>query len=314
MDKRVYGVLGISAIMANWNADFSGYPKTITSGEIFGSDKALKYPMKKMWDDQGDKVLYIKSLRFEKGKKGATSLIPRSLKERYEQLFQVEDLKKNTDVKEVLENLFQAVDVKNFGATFAEASVNISITGAVQFGQGFNKYEECEPQEQPILSPFRDATKATEEKGEAKNATLGTKIVTDEAHYFYPFVINPAAYREYMELGVTEGYTEDDYNKFKETALVSATSYSTNAKEGCENEFAMFVETEPHLYLPNLTQYITFEKGENKNTIHISAGEVLATLKEQIKSIEIYYNPSTTEIADDLEGAKYYHIVTRKEV
>lgn len=50
--------------------------------------------MKKMWDDQGDKVLYIKSLRFEKGKKGATSLIPRSLKERYEQLFQVEDLKK----------------------------------------------------------------------------------------------------------------------------------------------------------------------------------------------------------------------------
>ena len=51
MDKRVYGVLGISAIMANWNADFSGYPKTITSGEIFGSDKALKYPMKKMWDD-----------------------------------------------------------------------------------------------------------------------------------------------------------------------------------------------------------------------------------------------------------------------
>ena len=55
-----------------------------------------------MWDDQGDKVLYIKSLRFEKGKKGATSLIPRSLKERYEQLFQVEDLKKNTDVKEVL--------------------------------------------------------------------------------------------------------------------------------------------------------------------------------------------------------------------
>lgn len=97
-----------------------------------------------MWDDREIRYYTLKFLRFEKGKKGATSLIPRSLKERYEQLFQVEDLKKNTDVKEVLENLFQAVDVKNFGATFAEASVNISITGAVQFGQGFNKYEECE--------------------------------------------------------------------------------------------------------------------------------------------------------------------------
>ena len=48
MEKRVYGVLGISSIMANWNADFSGYPKTTSDGNVFGSDKALKYPMKKM--------------------------------------------------------------------------------------------------------------------------------------------------------------------------------------------------------------------------------------------------------------------------
>ena len=32
MDKRVYGVLGISSIMANWNADFTGYPKTTQDG------------------------------------------------------------------------------------------------------------------------------------------------------------------------------------------------------------------------------------------------------------------------------------------
>ena len=37
MEKRVYGVLGISSIMANWNADFSGYPKT-TSDEKFRSN------------------------------------------------------------------------------------------------------------------------------------------------------------------------------------------------------------------------------------------------------------------------------------
>ena len=27
MKKRVYGILGISSIMANWNAGFDGYPK-----------------------------------------------------------------------------------------------------------------------------------------------------------------------------------------------------------------------------------------------------------------------------------------------
>ena len=48
MDKRVYGVLGISSIMANWNADFTGYPKSTQNGDVYGSDKALKYPMKKM--------------------------------------------------------------------------------------------------------------------------------------------------------------------------------------------------------------------------------------------------------------------------
>ena len=51
MKKRVYGILGISSIMANWNADFSGNPKSISDGRIFGSDKAFKYPMKKLLVD-----------------------------------------------------------------------------------------------------------------------------------------------------------------------------------------------------------------------------------------------------------------------
>ena len=237
MNKRVYGVLGISSIMANWNADFSGYPKTTSDGETFGSDKALKYPMKKMWDNEGKKVLYIKSMCL--GKKGEEiALIPRTLKERYEFLFDVKDLKDCKDIKKILENLMSAVDVKNFGATFAESGNNISITGAVQIGQGFNKYMDTNPEEQQILSPFRDAKDT-----DAKNSTLGTKIVSNEAHYFYPFVINPMAYKELIELEVTEGYTEEDYQNFRRTSLVMATSFATNSKVGCENEFALFVET-----------------------------------------------------------------------
>lgn len=40
MNKRVYGVIGISSIMANWNADFSGYPKTISDGRTFEIGRA----------------------------------------------------------------------------------------------------------------------------------------------------------------------------------------------------------------------------------------------------------------------------------
>lgn len=301
MNKRVYGILGISSIMGNWNADFSGYPKTTTDGNVFGSDKALKYPMKKMWDNEDKKVIYIKSLN--------EKLIPRTLKERYVKIFDDKELK---DTTQVLTNLMTAVDVKNFGATFAEAGCNIAITGAVQIGQGFNKYEYSTPQEQPILSPFADATDK-----DAKNSTIGTKITSNEAHYFYPFVINPLAYKELVDLGVTEGYTEEDYQNFKRTSIVSATAFATNSKVGCENEFAVFVETKATTYLPNLSEYVTFSKDEDKNIINLARlADVLDTMSEQIDSIEIYYNPYTTKLAEieKIANAKVFNIVTSKEV
>lgn len=318
MNKRVYGILGVSSIMANWNADFTGYPKTTSNGDIFGSDKAFKYPMKKMWENSGEKVLYIKSMKLSEGKGGEVDLVPRSLKERYEHIFNEEDLKKNKDSKKVLTNLFSAIDVKNFGATFAEEGNNISITGAVQIGQGFNKYEDSYAEEQQILSPFRDASVKDNKKDqeEAKSSTLGTKIVSNEAHYFYPFTVNPLAYKEFVELGVTDGYTEEDYLKFKKAAISAATSFATNAKVGCENEFALFVETESDLYLPNLTQdqYIKFEKGEEKNTITLTCDKLLNDLKEKVLNIDVYYNPYTTKIDANIEGVKFYNIFTNEEV
>lgn len=315
MKKRVYGVLGIVSRMSNWNADFTGYPKTTSTGDIFGSDKAFKYPMKKMWEQQDEKVLYIKSMKLNQKKNKGIDFTPRSLKERYEFLFDIEDLKKETDNEEVLKNLFNCIDVKSFGATFtpSKADKNISITGAVQIGQGFNKYDESYAQEQQILSPFRDSSKDTT-KEEAKNCTIGNKIVSDEAHYFYPFTINPAAYDEFIELGVTDGYTEEDYAKFKKASMVAATSFSTNAKIGCENEFALFVETEKDLYLPDLSQHIGFEKGEEKSTISINCNELLNHFGKEILNIEIYYNPYTTVIVHDIERAKRYNIFTQKEV
>ena len=148
MKNRVYGVVGIKSKMANWNADFTGRPKTTSDGTIFGSDKAFKYPIKKMWEAENKKVLYVKSYKNEKD-----NIQARTLAERFEQLFgkKVKDIK---DKKELIKDLFSAIDVQNFGATFAEEKNNISITGAVQIGQGFNKYEDSTTETIEILSPF----------------------------------------------------------------------------------------------------------------------------------------------------------------
>lgn len=309
MDKRVYGVIGVKSVMANWNADFEGNPKSISDGRIFGSDKALKYTIKKMWQDEGEKVLYIKSFKEdEKDKK----MRPRSLKERYEYIFDVADLSKQKESSVVLKNLFSAIDVKSFGATFAESGNNVGITGAVQIAQGFNKYEDSQTEEQQILSPFRDGTKT-----DADQSTLGTKIVSDEAHYAYHFAINPDVYADYVEMGVTDGYTDEDYKKFKEAALISATAFNTNSKVGCENELAVFVETDKNAYLPDLAQYVFFKKAEEegeKDVIELKFDGILNDIQDKIKSVEIYYNPYTTTIQTDVRNAKMFNIFTQDEV
>lgn len=318
MKKRVYGVLGISSVMANWNADFSGYPKTTTSGVIFGSDKAFKYPIKKMWDDNGESVLYIKSMSVIQDKKGVKTLSPKTLKERYEYIFKIDDLKKENDVTAILKNLFSAIDVKNFGATFAEAGANISITGAVQIGQGYNKYDDSQVQEQNILSPFKDpnAKEKSKDGEDAKNATLGTKIVSDEAHYFYPFTINPNAYNNFVDMQVTEGYTEEDYQNFKKAALTATTSYATNSKVGCENEFGLFIETEENLYLPNLDKNIKFKKGSDSelNLIEIQNSELINEVQDKVQSVAVYYNPYTTKVKCDIMNVKFFNIFTGKAI
>ncbi|MFL0194943.1 type I CRISPR-associated protein Cas7 [Clostridium sp. WILCCON 0269] len=308
--NRIYGVIGIKAIMANWNADFSGYPKTIGDGSIFGSDKALKYSIKKYWDDLGEKILYIKSFKTDKDK-----IRPRSLEERYNQVFNTTLTKKDKS-EDVIKNLFSTLDVKSFGATFAEEGNNISITGAVQIGQGFNVYKSSNSEEQQILSPFRNDKKSSgnEEAKEANQSTLGTKIVSDEAHYLYPFYINPIAYREYVQMGLTDGYTEEDYKKFKEGALIGATALNTNAKAGCENEFALFVETDEKTYLPNLTQFMDFDKDDDECILEFNLNQVLDGIKGSIKNIEVYYNDYKLKVENIPEGAKVFNIFTRKEV
>lgn len=315
MDYRIYGIIGIKSIMANWNADFTGYPKTTSDGDTFGSDKSLKHPGKVMWNSNGKKVLYMKSFKIDNKKNTVT---PRTLKERYEFLFNVPDLKKEKSQEEVIKKLFTAIDVKQFGATFAEEGNNIGITGAVQIGQGFNKYEDTWAEEQQILSPFIDAkAKEKNKDGEdAKATTLGTKIVSNEAHYIYPFAINPTAYDEYVKLGLTNGYTEEDYLDFKESALVSATAYNTNSKLGCENEISVFVKVEKETYLPDLAQFVTFNKGQNgeKNTITLGFDKLLVSLKDKIKKVEIYYNPYTTILSHDIKDAHIYNIFTKEEV
>ncbi|WP_326839077.1 type I CRISPR-associated protein Cas7 [Clostridium aromativorans] len=314
MRSRVYGVIGISSVMANWNADFTGRPKSTSDGDIFGSDKAVKYSIRRYMNNIGKKVLFFKSYKIDEKAKDEKKgkMQPKDLNERYAELFG-SVVGKKTSSKEVLKNLFSAEDVMNFGATFAVADQNVSLMGVVQIAQGFNKYEGTNTEVQDILSPFRNS-----KKDNAGASSLGKQILSNEAHYYYSFSVNPKNYDDYIGMvDGFEGYTKEAYDIFKEGALVGATALNTCSKAGCENEFALFIELneESNAYLPNLDRYIDFYNGD-KNVIDLSRLELLkdeAILKE-IKNVEIYYNPYTSEVKPDIKIAKKFNIFSKNEI
>lgn len=301
MKKRVYGIIGVSSLMSNWNADFTGNPKSTLDGRIFGSDKALKYSFRKLWNDHGRKVLYFKTLKKD-------NLQPMELDEKYEELFgegEKSGSKKAKGDKEliVLSNLFNTVDGKQFGITFPSKKYSqFSVTGAVQIKQGYNFYKNT-VNIQDVLSPFKNSNNK-----DADNSSIGKMIFTDETHYFYPFIINPMAYKEYEKLGLTNGYTEEDYKLFKETALKSVTALNSASKFGCSNEFALFIETDEFLDMPVIDRFLSYEKrtNESKAKIKFNLNSVLELYKKDIKKVEVYYNPDFIEFETDLENVETF--------
>lgn len=286
-ENRVYGAAGISCINSNWNADFTGRPKSLSDGEIFGSDKAFKYPIKKLWENEGKKVMYMKSYKIEKDK-----LQPKMLSERYADLFGVSA--KGAKSAEVLKNLFSSADVMNFGATFAEEGQNISITGAVQVLQGMNVYEDTYVEIQDILSPFRNS-----KKDEADASSLGKKITVNEAHYLYGLTVNPANYNQYIGLVPDfDGYTKEAYDDFVRGCCLGATALNTNSKSGCESEFAVFIKMKKNSkkYLPNIDRYINFCKEDNFAVYDLSDLADIVNGIGDVESIEIYYNKHNVKV------------------
>lgn len=314
-NNRVVGLIGIVSRMANWNADFSGQPKTTSNGQIFGSDKALKYSIKRYWEEEGRKILYIRSYKLGSGKKNdGTKLQPRTLDERYEHLFET-PVSKNS--LEVLSNLFQCIDVMNFGATFAVKEQNIGLAGPVQIGQGLNKYDSAMVEVQDILSPFRNSS---EDSADKDATSIGKKRTVDESHYVYPFSVNPKHYDSYVGLpGLEdfEGYTEEAYEAFKHGALLGATLQNTNSKSGAENSFALFVEFKDGVpgYLPNLDTYVSVTKQQNLALYDLSAiVPLLEDVQEQIEQVELYVNPYAVQVKLNYAGVKIHNIFTRKEI
>lgn len=308
-ENRVFGCAIVKAINSNYNADFSGQPRTLPDGTVYATDKAFKYTVKNYIKDVNEEeyVLYFKRLKKEK-----EDFNPFDLVGAYEEKFK--DSKVKTEKTEgIAKNLLSCIDVRLFGATFAPKGEgikgkNISIHGPVQINHGVNVWHENNIFSEQIMSPFRNPG---ESGSEEKNATtLGRQSKLQEGHYVHHFSVNPQNLKDILTIaGVETGLTTDDIAMLKEAMRRGATWYDSAAKAGTENELLIWVQlkSQSKLVLPNFTSFISIEKAKQEGKSVYDLTKLAAEVKKyqtEIETIEIYVNSLTTILKNLPEKAE----------
>lgn len=305
--KRVYGCAIVKAINSNYNADFSGQPRTLPDGIVYATDKAFKYSIKKYLKDayENVEVFYMKTLN--------DNLNPRSLDERYEYLFRALP-KDDTKKKDVAKNLLSCLDVKLFGATFTSGNNSVSVHGPVQINHGVNIWKDNNIYTEQITSPFRNEKKGKDRETEKSMTTIGRQSRLEEGHYLHHFSINPGNLDDISEI-VGEGakLSSADIDKLKVGMRCGVTWYDSASKAGCENEMLVWVELKEgsKLVLPSFATLINLEDEKDKGKCVYDFEALtnkLEDIKSSVESVEVYYNKQTCILKNLTEEIKQYDI------
>jgi CRISPR-associated protein Csh2 len=335
--KRIFGAAIVKAINANYNADFSGQPRTLPNGVVYATDKALKYSIKNFIKEffPLEYVFYFKRINQQKKE----DAIPFSLIEAFctknpslaevviskkkDKSKEGKDSEENDEGKlsvklkanktEVAKALLDCIDIRLFGATFAmkgaekKDNVSISIHGPVQITHGINLWSENNFFSEQIMSPFRNPN----EKNDDNTATtLGRQSRLHEGHYLHHFSVNPKNLEDISELAGKDAQTlsADDIAKLKEALQKGVTYYDSAAKAGCENELLVWVTLKPEskLVLPNFTQLMKMEKEKVDGKVQLDLSELKKVIEAnvtEIESIEISLNQASIEVKNAPQNA-----------
>lgn len=295
--NRIYGAALVKAINSNYNADFSGQPRTLPNGVVYATDKALKYAIKNFIKENypSEKVFYFKRFNEE--------FIPYSLDDAFSAAFP--EHKDEINKKIIAKDLMSCIDIRLFGATFAKKAKNnvaISIHGPVQITHGVNVWHENNFYSEQIMSPFRNPNEKNEDN---MATTLGRQSRLHEGHYLHHFSVNPKNLEEILELAGNEAktLTADDITKLKEALQKGVTYYDSAAKAGCENELLVWVILKPEskLVMPNFTQLMKMSKEKVDDKVQLDLAElkkVVDANKNEIEAVEIYINKASIIIVN----------------
>lgn len=304
--NRVFGAAIVKAVNSNYNADFSGQPRTLPDGTVYATDKAFKYTVKNYLKDVYPNEYIFNFKRLDE------DLNPYTLEEAFKAKLGKDkelDAKKKESKQEALNELLQCLDIRLFGATFAMkakgGNIAVSIHGPVQVNHGMNLWHENNIYSEQILSPFRNP-KEDEEK-ETGQTTIGRQSKLQEGHYLHHFSINPKNLEDHQDEN-TRKLNDKDINKLKESMQRGATYYDSTSKSGTENELLVWVQLkeDSKVVLPNFSQLIKLKDKKQDNKAVSDLSEMKKTIekfKNEIETIEIYRNDSSIEVENSPKEA-----------
>lgn len=297
--NRVFGAAIVKAVNSNYNADFSGQPRTLPDGTVYATDKAFKYTVKNYLKDVYPNEYIFNFKRLDE------DLNPYTLEEAFKAKLGKDkelDAKKKESKQEALNELLHCLDIRLFGATFAMkatgGNIAVSIHGPVQVNHGMNVWHENNIYSEQILSPFRNPKE--DEKKETGQTTIGRQSKLHEGHYLHHFSVNPKNLEDHQD-EKTKKLDDNDIEKLKEAMQRGATYYDSTSKSGTENELLVWVQLkeDSKVVLPNFSQLIELKEEKNDNKVVANLIEMNKTIEKfnkEIEAIEIYRNASSIEI------------------
>ena len=303
--NRVFGCVVVKAINSNYNADFSGQPRTLPNGKVYATDKALKYLIKNYLREMNEeRIFYFKTLN--------DNLNPISLDETYKKYFgdypKASGKDRSIVKKAIAKNLLSCLDIRLFGATFA-GETNISLHGPLQISHGINVWYEDNIYTEQITSPF--SNKADDPDAEKGMTTIGRQSKLEEGHYMHHFSINPQNLRDVASLvgESAQVLSIEDIEKLKEAMRRGVTYYDSTSKAGCENEMLVWIQLkeDSKAVFPNLMELILLEpeKKEGKSVYDFTnLKEKIDGLKDEIECVEVYYDKQTVSVNNLPENVK----------
>jgi CRISPR-associated protein Csh2 len=254
IDKSYNALLVVRAKNANFNAGFDGNPRTLPDGNIFATDKALKYCIREYMATFGNEKIFVRRNRRlkENGKNGKV-LSYETLEENY--LTKLEKKEVPKDAEEILVDLKSFIDIRLFGIVFsAVKDQNISLTGPVQISYGVNKLNSSNIYPVQILSTYKNSN---EKSKDANQTTIGEETRVDEVFYVYNISVN-------SENAKKTGMTNEDLTKLKSALLKSVDPITSCTKYGCESVALIWLNNTKNFILNNLDDFLELTKKDDE--------------------------------------------------